>query len=398
MKGNKVIKIFLIFVALLFAYPSIAFAVKLSIEPDSVNFTNLLPAGYYEKSVLVSTDSESELNLEILAYGEIKDWIYFGQNGDLKVSRLSPLNLKIGIASAPYIQNGLYSGHLRIYFENQLPQIEPVRNLFYLAVSAEIKNETVQAINVKKIYSKDSEEGLPLDFFVDIENKGNVKVKPYIEVIIDGNSQAYEDELLPMEEKEIPIKTNNCNMQAGEHTANIKVYLGKTIIRDETLPFRIAEKNSLVKRGVLIGIKNKKRAHIKDEVEFDSILENKGESPFYAKFKGAIYYNGTPVMDIKSSEYYILSNKTSVLPSYFIPDKEGIYKIKGSVFYSDTATEEKESFVDVRPESESLEAVPLQVSGFEIFIITIVSLLAINIVARAKIKKTKQKNGKYNTA
>ena len=106
-------------------------------------------------------------------------------------------------------------------------------------------------------------------------------------------------------------------MQIEEHTANVEVYLENETIHSEILTYRVLEKGSLIKKGILLGIKNKQKAHVNEEIWFEPLLQNTGESSFYAKFRGKIYFNETLVEEIESDKYYVIFNKTATLPFNF---------------------------------------------------------------------------------
>lgn len=383
MKINRII----IFGVLLPLFTNIVNAANMYISPDDIRLTNVLIGGYAEKIITITTDSEVPLEFELSAAGQIKDWIGFSPNTSLKVSKASPLHLKVMVKPPKTAAEGTYSGSLKIYFEQkQLGTTS--ENLFELKISMGITDKIVKQAIVKNIFVKDTEKDHLIDFFIDIANTGNIEVKPTAKVEIEGKSNIYEEVLLPFEEKEIVISLGN-DLDIGNYIAKIAVLLDNVPIIDKFLPFNILEKNSLIRKGTLLYIKNEERIHVNDKVRVDSLFKNTGEISVYTKFKGKIYFDDIIIQEIESEELYAPVNKTITLTSYFVPEKIGLYKIVGQVIYSTTITEEKESIVDVRPKSESLEIIPLAINLWVIFFLIILFLGITNIVLRKNITKEK---------
>jgi hypothetical protein len=380
---------FIIFGVLFLLSVNIVAAINIHISPDEINLANVLNGGYAEKTITITTDSEYSLQITLLSAGQIKDWISFSPNTSRKVSKSSPLALKMIVSPPKTAAEGIYSGSVMAYFEQKLSEIDYSDSSFELEIVVKITDEIIKQATVKNIFVRDTEENHPIDFFIDVANIGNVEAKPIVRVEIGGKSDICEEVLLPFEEKEIIITSDKYELSIGDYTAYVNILLDNVPIRKEPMSFSIVEENSLIRKGILLDIGNKEKVHVNDRVRIDPLFRNNGQISVYAEFKGKVYFNDTIVQEIESEKLYAPVNKTIILTSYFIPNKIGLHKIIGHVLYSTTITEEKEAIVDVRPSSEPLEVVPLGMTPWGVLFLIILFLVISNIVLRKKIAEEK---------
>ena len=362
-------------------------AVNIDMYPTKLYFNQVLSGGYAEKTITITTDSENALYIIPSISGIIRDWISLSPNTSLRVSKKLPLELKAVVRPPKDTSKGTYSGHISLNIINKkAPEISVDKETsLILKTVVEITDKEIKKLSVKDIFVSSTEQNHPIDFFITILNEGNKEIKPIVKINLENIEFTNEITLLPFEEKEAIIDLDIKELELGKHTATISVFLDGILVKDKTSPFTIFEKNSLIRKGILLDISNKERVHINDKIRIDSKFYNIGEVSVDAQFKGQIYFNNGVIEEIESEEVYAPVGKITTLSSYFIPHETGKYKIIGEVYYSNTVTEEKESFVDVLPQSESLEVIPLGVNYAVIVFLIIMLLIVTNIYLRKKV-------------
>lgn len=389
-------KIAILFMVLLFTVYAVN-ASTINITPDNLNFEKVLLGGYAEKTITITTDSPDFLFITPAIEGEIKDWITLSPNASSKISREIPLQLKIVVKPPKDVDKGKYTGHIRLDIINKkVPEISVDREIFLrVKTIVETTDKEIKKLEIKDIFVSSTEQDQPIDFFITTLNGGNVELKPVIKIKLANKLHVTETVVFPLEEKEILISLDSKGLELGRHLAGISIFLDNFLIKEETFAFNILKKGSLIRKGVFLGIVNKERVHIKDNVKIDSYFRNTGEISVYAQFKGKVYHNSNLIDEVESKKVYVPVGKTIILNSYFTPNKSGMHKIIGKTFYSTTITEEKESFVDIRPKSESLEVVPLGINPLVLVFLTLLVLIVTHIYLRKKISIDDKTNLKW---
>ncbi len=362
-----------------------------NINPGNLYFKEVLSGGYAEKTITITTKSDDAIFVTPLIGGMIREWISLEPNVSLKLTRNFPLVLKVVIKPPKNISKSKYLGYIILNTINkEVPKISSNQETsFVLDTVVEITDKEIKKLTVEYIFVESSEQEHPVDFFIKMHNKGNIKLNPVIELTLEGPSATKKVELLPSEEKETVISLDPNDLKLGEHSANINIFLDDQLIKKETSFFNILKKDSLIRKGIFLGITNKERVHINNRVKIDSYFKNIGEISVYAKFKGNIYFNDVLIEEIDSEQVYVPVGKTVILSSYFIPNEVGLYKITGRLFYAGTTTDEKNSSVNVKPISESLEFIPLEINKAIIVFLIITFLIVTNIYLRKKISNKK---------
>lgn len=366
-------------------------ALNIDIDPNMLHFEEVLSGGYAEKIITITTDSNEALFVILSKEGATKDWISFSPNVSLKVSKSLPMVLKMMIKPPKNISKGIYSGSITLNIINKnAPEISSGKEIFFpLDMLVDITDKEIKRIEVKNIFVSSTEQNYPVDFFIKVQNKGNINANPVIRINSKGISHVKKIELLPSEEKEAIIPLYPNNLEVGKHLANISVFLDDQLIKNETSSFNILKKDSLIRKGSFLGMTNIEKVHVNNSVKINSYFKNSGEISVYARFRGRVFFNNSLIKEIESEQVYSPAGKTTALTSYFIPSEVGLYEITGDILYYNTLTEEKESFVNARPQSESLEVVPLGANKFVIVLLIIIVLLVIRINAKRKIKRSR---------
>ncbi|MBW2984346.1 hypothetical protein KY361_04480 [Candidatus Woesearchaeota archaeon] len=357
-------------------------AIAVNVDTEEIKFNNVLAGGYAEKVIRITSDSDDFVLITPSAMGKIKDWVRFEPSAELSLSKAKPISLKLVIRPPDNVAEGAYTGTVLINLLNKQSEIDQGIAISQIKISVQITNQEVKQVEIKDVSIKDTEEDHLVDIFVDIANKGNVEARVKAIIGIDGIHSVHEVPLLPFEEKLAVISLSQ-NLTEGRYNGDITFLLDDVFLRDFRVPFSVLERYSLLRYGKLLFIETEKEAEINERVNINTHFENIGELGVHAKFKGSIHISDTPIKYIESEEVYVPVGKSVVLNSGFTPETRGMHKVVGKVFYSITATDEKES--TVRVEEEVPEVVPLRASlTGPLFLILF--LIILNIVLRKRLK------------
>lgn len=355
-------------------------AININVDTEEINLDNVLVGGYAEKVIKITSDSDDFVLITPSAIGDIKDWVSFEQNTEL-LNKAYPMPLKVALRPPKDIAKGVYKGLVLINAINKQSEIDYGIVTSQVKMTVGLTNQEIKQIEIRNVSIRDTEEGHPVDIFVDMANDGNVESKSNVRTEIGGKLFAHEIALLPFEETEAAISINT-SLKEGRHYGNVTFLLNGTFLGNFIAPFNVLKKDSLLRHGKLIFINAKEESDVGRAMDIDTYLENIGEISFYAKFKGNVYANDMLEKGIESEKVYVPAGKTVVLKSFFTPQNEGLHKITGYVLYSTTATDEKETVVNVKEKMP--EIIPLRISPTGPLLL-ILFLIVINIIARKKI-------------
>jgi len=263
--------------------------------------------------------------------------------------------------------NGVYNGIVTILAEpkesSEGSYAMSIISGVSLRTRIEITGEQIYSFSVSEISVGDTEVGIPIQVSAKIKNDGNVAVKPLVKVIISDNedkemiSEEYEETTIPASTSdEIVFAVLSENLKEGQYWANVSVYYEDgTLAKEAKSSLDVLEKGAFRIKGELVQIINNVWANVGDVVKIDAIFENQGELITTAKFQGEIYLDDALVKTITSEQLSVSPGEKINLTTYFTPEQEGRYIVKGYVVYSEKLSETKESVINVNSES----AVPL---------------------------------------
>ncbi|NIO21308.1 MAG: hypothetical protein GTN76_11375 [Candidatus Aenigmarchaeota archaeon] len=372
------------------------YAVSIGISPADLYFSNVLKNGYAEKTIAVSTSSETPVKFTVAASGSIKDWIEFDPSEDLEVSKNSMKRITVIVKPPGNVANGVYGGSIVVSTEPSEPEGGigvGVTTGAASGISVEITGEEIKRARVENVKVKDTEEDYPVEFSVSILNDGNVIITPLIQIEITGKGETNvlkstshsQTDILPTKMKIIRIKMDTDDLDIGEYAGDVKVFLDDEKLYEQTLSFHVFEKGTLSKMGVLQSVWNEPWVREGDVVKIDAYFENTGEVVVSGKFKGEVYLGNRLVEVIESDELEVPVGKTVVMSSYFNPETQGRYVVKGYVVYEGKTTGTKESVINVTPKEAILP--PQDMNNIALLVSAIVVVLIIVILLKRRLKR-----------
>ncbi len=412
-------KIFLVSILGIFLSMGIVHAAGIGISPAKLYFDDVLKGGYAEKEIIVQNTNDYSITYDVFANGLNKDWIAFrldevsfqfeevlvplpsGEKVSVliktpsKSSEISTFtvpaktntNLIVVLQPPNDAANGEYDGHIYIVpSETDEVEVEKEEGGVAFGLGIEVGADVLAVVNitgkeildyvVESVSVRSTEIDYPITFSIKGRNLGNVRVTPKIgidilnqnktEVLISGNFSG--DEVWPTTSDTTIINISSDKLPEGQYWADVKVYVGGNVIKQQLLTFDLMPEGALTTRGELKEIRKPVWAKVGEVLKIEAIFENQGELPVLAKFKGEILLEGDVVKTLESDELNVPVGDTASLTTYFTPKKAGRYIVSGYVVYSKKYTFTKEGIINV--ESKRLSSwVKISLILFAILII-----------------------------
>jgi len=349
--------VFLVVALLMLVAPGLS--VTIGVSPGVVNFKNMLRGGYAERTVTITIGTDEPVITEASAKGDIASWINFSSTS-FEVSRNSPYKLKITVQPPPDLENGDYTGYIRVITgglgklgENQAGSV--VRAAVDIVTTVTITDVEVKACRARSFSVNSVEKGDPIEFRLNVMNDGNIKIKPLVTIDIWDQERENivkmiefdDEEILPTTSKDLKISVPSDDFDIGQYWADIVV--DECGGAGDTLTFDVMEKGSLRADGVLRSLSSKVWTTIGENVPIYAIFQNTGQKEVSAKFKGKIQRGETIVKVLESEELEVPVGETMNFTMFFKPEEAGRHVISGRVFYDKKRTYEVSSIVNVLP-------------------------------------------------
>jgi len=360
--------IFSMLVLLLVALSSTehAEAPSIGVSPGYLSIDNMLRGGYAERFVTVSVSTDNPVTVSAVAGGDIADWFEF--NTSFQVSRDDPYRVKIISRPPADVRNGIYSGHIT-FTTSSLGEVggeagSAVQASVRVGITVSITDEQIVVCNVDSVEVKLTEQGLPVSFSYGVENNGNVRLSPSVNIAVWDQEQtrilktytSRGDSVLPTTRQQNVVNMPASDLELGQYWADFSI---NECYFSELLTFDIVERGSLTANGVLHGIFNQPWVVVGENVPLYVTFENVGEGPVLAKFKGNAHLGERVVKLLESEELLVQPGEKTNLTLFFTPNKKGKYVIKGRVFYESKRTFEKFSILNVAGGSVDITVIAL---------------------------------------
>lgn len=274
----KKIKIFIIsfcFISILIA-PSAIFAIGQVTAP--IIMSDALRGESFQKIMTIVNTEQKEIDVDILAEGDIKEWVKFYKKDDLeneidniKMSEMKRLKIIAEILIPTDIANGEYSGSLCVIRkpdessvkegESSASILQKISRKVAITVSDnEIIKFTASVIPNK--YNLKKDEPLNIRFIYD--NQGNISLSPQIHLKITQNGKSVHNAIYPYSEDEPPVSPlslreipkltiQTIGYKKGNYNAEIKILNDKEILFEKNFYFSIG---STVKGISIAGFNN----------------------------------------------------------------------------------------------------------------------------------------------
>lgn len=382
-KNREVIFVGLVLIGMLILTNFVS-AAQIGISPSQINFKGVLRGGYSERTVTISTDSETKTKVELQPRGDILDWLNFSAM-EFEISKETPYLLTISTSPPTGTPNGNYSGYLRVKTTQQNGEIKEgqatstVLPVVDLLVNVEVTDVEYFECLANNFVINSVEEGENLIFKTSVKNLGNVIINPELKIDIWDSEQLQilktetysEVGVIPTTEKEIEIVMNSKGLKIGQYWVDISVI---ECYASQTLTFDILEEGSLRANGILTNIISNPWIAVGETTIIEAVFMNTGEKNVNSYFEGKISQGTKTIQLLKSEKINVLTGEDNTYQFYFTPRKVGRYVVSGRIFYDNKKTFEKATIINVQTEKITLGKV-LQVLIYVFLIFGIAFLL-----------------------
>lgn len=338
--------------------PAPALALGVALGPPTLEITNALRGGDYERAVTVFNPSKAEAMYSLGAEGQAESWLSFYEWSSKKAVQSLPIagesntNILVKVNVPSDITNGTYTA--TIYAETApdagfttdtgVSTVLRATSVLTITVS---DNQIVDG-TVGNISARDTEAGFPLRLEVNFKNTGNVAVQPKIDCQIDkGNTKVAEfsyakTTVKPESQETIPVEWATTADQSGDYVAQVTVSLDEKTITTRELPFKILPPGSFTKEGELTSLAYEGQPLLDAMLKIQAGFQNTGQGDARAKLIGEVYCDGNLIDTIESEELLIPVGEQDILKAYLRVDSPGEYLVKGYINYEGKKTEVKE--------------------------------------------------------
>jgi hypothetical protein len=385
-----------LFLVLLALTSGVAVAVNIGISPGIAVFSKMLRGGYASRAVVVSTSIAEPLTVHYEVYGDVKDWIQVDVNGSsFTISGQNPFRLKVMVRPPSDVQNGNYTGYIRIVTDKLGTLKEGTGSVVKAAVNlqlrVEITGEEILACRAGAFSIPSVEVSYPIEVGYSIINDGNVRLRPHITVDIwdqlqenlVGSREFGDDSVLQTEEEKFS-KQILVELPVGQYWANINVAECGV---SQMLTFSVLEKGAIADSAELTEVKTKAWATVGEIVPITAIFHNTGSRSVFASFKGKISLGDQIVSLIETDEVQVGVNQFVNFSSFYTPKLPGQYVVSGRVQYNKKLTFEKGSVINVRPSAEKPSAIRMPEGVRLIPLIAYVLIIIVILILLSKIRK-----------
>ncbi len=373
-----------------------ATAVNVGISPATLFFEEVLRDGYSEKTVVVSVDSEEAVAIEITPRGEISEWLNYSAT-NFSVSKGNPYPLTISVTPPSDVPNGNYTGFVRVMTSELGEGVEGhavgiVGTSLDLAITVEVTDLEIRNCRAYEFNVESIEKGDDIVFTFEVDNRGNIRLKPRITIDIWDQDQIEilkskefsNQEILPTTKEQFEVRLSSDDLELGQYWADISVI---DCYSKETLTFDVLEPGALKAEGVLLSILTNKTAGIGDTVPIEVAFKNTGEKEVEAYFKGKVSSGDKIVQILETDKINVPIDKIEYFNLFFTPGEAGRYIISGRVFYSSKKTFESSTVLEVFAETFSLKQIGIILAYAAL--IVIIGILFFKIRKERKAYSTK---------
>lgn len=358
LKTKSIINVILV----LALFSSAVNAISIGAGPSTISFKNVVKGGYAETPIVVSTSGVDDIPCEIELTGDIKNWLSIDKGSSFTLPSKGRVTLN-AVFQPPFdAEKGIYTGsiYIKAYPKNIIENGSglTVGAGVKINVEAEISGEEIVSYVLKGSSVADTEIGYPIKITGIVENTGNVKVEPEINVEVfdfEGNLRKIfpgkSKSILPTVESNIDVQVPSADLGVGRYLAKLRV--GK---QQQTLTFSVLDEGTLALKGVMNSLTlNKIFVEIGESTKITSDVDNTGEVLIKkAKINYEVfiyddkYQTEKLVKQFESKDVLDIPVKQSAeFTGYFTPSEPGRYVIYGYLTYGGKKTGAKSTVLNV---------------------------------------------------
>jgi hypothetical protein len=353
--GNFIRKIisFAVIIVLISLTYEFSEGASIGVSPGNIQFKNMLRDGYAERSVIISIANDRDVIVGLSSRGEIEDWLNFSDDKFI-ISSGSPEKVFLTVQPPPDVENGVYSGTVRISTEG-LGSISEgqagsvIKASVDLQINVEITDVVIEGCKANEFQITSAEKEDNVVFSVNILNEGNVRLRPTVSLDIWNQDQTEivkiitwdKDEILPTVTSQVEVLVSTDDLEIDQY------WVDATVIQcfaEDILTFDVIEPGSLRSFGVLKQILVQPFVNIGQPAHINAIFQNTGEKQIVSQFIGNIKLSGTVVESLESEELEVGIGEIINYTMFYEPKDIGRYAVSGRFFYDKKRTYESSTF------------------------------------------------------
>lgn len=361
-KRNFLIFLFLFLFGSLLFVQSVS-AVAIGVSRADLVFEEVLRAGYAEETVVVSTDSPTPITAAFEVEGDIAEWVRFipeNANESFEFSANSPQQVTIIVEPSADAANGEYEGLIRVITGEISRDSDgqfgtSTRAAFGIDTTVDVTDTEVSSCVIGGLTLQDTEITQPIDLVYRVENTGNVRVQPELDVIIyDMNAEdVVERQTVQTSEETLPTTTEQFiaqvtnTLEPGQYWAQVS---SDDCSGEGFRTFDVLERGGIADQGEFLRFEMESFVETGEIVPITAVFENKGARTVSAKLKGSILIDDKLVKVIDTDFYDTPPGEIANIETFFNPQEPGRYEVKGRVFYNNKLTFERIGILNVSGE------------------------------------------------
>jgi len=259
---GKIIKIILVAILFLLVLNPI-YALTLGISPPRVFAENLLRGSHFEKTVELSkSDIGEELKVTVQVEGQINSWVSTNRGTEFtfpKDANTLPITIIIDVPKDA--NNGEYEATVNI-------RVMPIESSGQVSVGlgvpvlvkTTVTGEQLLDYTISSIKIPSTEEDDPINIFITIDNKGNVKAQPtkvHVDImdkfkrgIVYSKDFKKLKSIEPFKRDQILIKMRH-KLPSEQYWAIVKVYNSNTLVKEDEVIFDILKDGNLLGKSLV---------------------------------------------------------------------------------------------------------------------------------------------------
>ena len=354
--------------AVLFAFcllPLPAAAAGIGVGPSTLEITDGLRDGEYERQIIVFNLGDDEAAFAFSATGEAGEWISFFERDApaipidrVRVPGNGEASVLVRVNVPKDAANGSYEAVVVVSTtsDGQVGgSVQTVTLSSQVQVSIAVSGTQVLSGTVSVIRTRDIEEGSPLRIEAYFQNTGNVEATPrfVVEVTRDATVTAAFNiattSVRPGASEMIPIECDTASQSCGDYRCSVAVSLGREVIAAEELAFSILPRGTLTRSGVCTGLEFDGGPQLGSVSKIRAAFLNDGQMDAKAKLVGEVYPNGTRVDVIDGDELLVPAGYSGELVAYVRLENAGRYTVRTHVLYEGKRTEVQDLSFEIGP-------------------------------------------------
>lgn len=225
---------------------------SIGVSPSQISNDLLVPGAQYTTLLVVSrATATEEVSAKIEVFGDsIASWVSFPQGSTVTLAKgVQRMNMEVLVSVPQNAKVGSYEGNLRLTLTNtkegQINIVPGVR----VDVDLTVTNQTVEGLKVLYMKMLESAMGSPYIILVQVQNTGNVEVRPdsmtmeifdIAEKKLRSLSYMFTDKVPAFQTKELQAFIQDTDpLGIGEYWAVVTVKKADKVIATEKISFRV---------------------------------------------------------------------------------------------------------------------------------------------------------------